>query len=67
MLIVLVQTPLVHSVDVSVTVVHAAPNEPAAGPSAAASTAAVVPELHAMSALAQMQKTRRITICNSSA
>jgi hypothetical protein len=34
-----VQTPLLHSVDVSLTVLHVAPNVPAGGPSTAASAA----------------------------
>ena len=52
---VFVHTPLMHSVDVSLTVVHAAPNVPAAGPSPEAASAGVfVSELQADRAAAMM-------------
>ena len=40
----LVQTPLVHSVDVSVGVMHVAPNAPGAGPAASGADGGVLPE-----------------------
>jgi hypothetical protein len=40
----LVQTPLVHSVDVSVGVTHVAPNDPGAGAAASGDDGGVLPE-----------------------